>query len=86
LQIVAALDDFQSQHRNFGDGGFDLPRVVAIVRPDQLESRKAVTDFVENKRCAIAVLDAGMNNDPQRQAFSLDKGMNLASFDLLPAS
>jgi hypothetical protein len=62
-----------------------LPRVVAIVRPDQFEPRKAVTDLVEDKRCAIAVLDAGgMNDGPQRQTFGVDKGVNLAPLDLLP--
>jgi len=35
FQVVTALDDFEAQHRNFDNGGFDLPRVVAIVRPDQ---------------------------------------------------
>jgi len=45
-----------------------LPRVVAvvaIVRPDQFEPGKAVADLVEDKRRAIAVLDArGMNDGP----------------------
>jgi hypothetical protein len=40
-----------------------LPRVVAIIRPDQFEPRKAVADFVEDERRAIAVLDAGGMND-----------------------
>jgi hypothetical protein len=31
LQVVAALADFAAWHRNFGDGGFALPRVVAHV-------------------------------------------------------
>ena len=84
-QVVAALDDFEAQHRNFGDGGCDLPRVVAIVRPDQFKPGKTVTDFIEDKRRAIAVLDArGMNDGPQRQPFGVDKGMNLAPLDLLP--
>jgi hypothetical protein len=62
-----------------------LPRVVAIVRPDQFEPGKTVTDFIEDKRRAIAVLDArGMNDGPQRQPFGVDKGMNLAPLDLLP--
>lgn len=63
FQIVAALDDLEAQHRNFSDGGVDLPRVVAIIRPDQFEPRKAVADFVEEERRAIAVLDAGGMND-----------------------
>jgi hypothetical protein len=42
FRVVAALDDFEAQHRNFGNGGFDLPRVVAIVRPDQFEPGKTV--------------------------------------------
>jgi hypothetical protein len=62
-----------------------LPRVVAIVRPDQFKPGKTVTDFIEDKRRAIAVLDArGMNDGPQRQPFGVDKGMNLAPIDLLP--
>lgn len=61
-----------------------MPRVVAIVRPDQFEPRKAVADVVEDKRRAVAVLDAGgMNDGPQRQAFGVDKGVNLAPLDLL---
>ena len=35
-----------------------MPRVVAIVRPDQFEPGKAVADLVEDKRCAVAVLDS----------------------------
>jgi hypothetical protein len=43
-----------------------------------------VADFIEDKRGAIAVLDAGgMNDGPQRQAFGVDKGVNLAPLDLL---
>ena len=84
FQVVTALDDFEAQHRNFGNGGFDLPCVVAIVRPDQFEPGKAVADFIEDKPCAIAVLDAGgMNDGPQRQAFGVDKGVNLSPLDLL---
>jgi hypothetical protein len=56
-----------------------LPRVVAVVRPDQFEPGKAVADLIEDKPCAIAVLDAGgMNDGPQRQAFGVDKGVNLS--------
>ena len=83
FQVVTALDDFEAQHRNFGNGGFDLPRVVAIVRPDQFEPGEAVADFIEDKPCAIAILDAGgMNDGPQRQAFGVDKGVNLSPLDL----
>ena len=61
-----------------------MPRVVAIVRPDQFEPGKAVAYFIEDKPCAIAVLDAGgMNDGPQRQAFGVDKGVNLSPLDLL---
>ena len=63
FQVVAALDDLEAQHGNFSDGGVDLPRVVAIIRPDQFEPGKAVADFFEDERRAIAVLDAGGMND-----------------------
>ena len=61
-----------------------MPGIVAIVRPDQFEPGKAATDLVKDKGRTVAVLDAsGMNDDPQRQAFSVDKGVNLAPLDLL---
>jgi hypothetical protein len=61
-----------------------LPRVVAIIRPDQFEPGKAVADFIEDERRAIAVLDAGgMNDGPQRQALRIDQRVNFAPLDLL---
>ncbi|MGB6175364.1 MAG: hypothetical protein WBF43_03250 [Methylocella sp.] len=49
FQIVTALDDFEAQHGNFGDGGFDLPRVVAMVRPDQFEPGETIADFIKDE-------------------------------------
>ena len=46
LHVVAALDDFDAQRRNFGDRRVDLMSVVAAVGPDEFEPGKAVTDFV----------------------------------------
>ena len=64
-----------------------MPRVVAIVRPDQFEPGKTVTDFIEDKRRAVAVLDArGMNDGPQRQPFGVDQGRILRPFTFFPAS
>jgi len=61
-----------------------LPRVVAIIRPDQFEPGKAVADFIEDERRAIAVLDTGgMNDGPQRQALRIDQRVNFAPLDLL---
>ena len=61
-----------------------MPRVVAIIRPDQFEPGKAVADFIEDERRAIAVLDAGgMNDGPQRQALRIDQRVNFAPLDLL---
>ncbi len=57
--------------------------VVAIVRPDQFEPGKACADFIEHKRRVIAVLNiGGMNNNPQRQAFGVDQGVNFAALHL----
>jgi hypothetical protein len=42
FQVVTTLDDLEAQHGNFGDGGFDLPRVVAIIRPDQFEPKETL--------------------------------------------
>jgi hypothetical protein len=61
-----------------------LPRVVAIVRPDQFEPGETIADFIKDEGRPIAILGAGgMNDDPQRQAFGVDKGVNLAPLDLL---
>ena len=61
-----------------------MPRVVAIIRPDQFEPGKAVADFIEDERRAIAVLDTGgMNDGPQRQALRIDQRVNFAPLDLL---
>ena len=59
-----------------------MPRVVAIVRPDQYEPGEPI-DFVEDEDGPIPILDAGgMNDDPKRQAFGVDKGVALAPLDL----
>lgn len=61
-----------------------MPRVVAIIRPDQFEPGKAGADFIEDERRAIAVLDTcGMNDGPQRQALRIDQRVNFAPLDLL---
>ena len=42
---------------------------------------------IYSRTSAAAILGtSGMNKDPQLQAVGVDKGVNLAPFDLLPAS
>jgi len=41
-----------------------------------IEPGKAVADFVERGRCAIAVLDASRMDDAQRQSLRVDQRVN----------
>ena len=79
FQVITTLDDLEAQHGNFGDGGFDLPRVVAIIRPDQFEPRETIADFVKNEGRPITILNTRRVNDgPYVQPFSIDERMDLA--------
>lgn len=64
-----------------------MPSIVAVIRPDQCEPGETIADFVEDEGRPITALDAGgMNDDPQRQAFDINKGVNLAPLIFFPAS
>jgi hypothetical protein len=61
-----------------------LPCVVAAVGPDEFEPREAPADLVEDQPGSIAVLDrGGVDDDPHRQSFAVDQGVDLAALDLL---
>lgn len=47
--VSAALDDLQAQRRHLGDGGLDLPGMVAAIGPDQFEPREAQAYLVEDQ-------------------------------------
>ena len=82
--VVGALDDLQSQTRDFGDGIDDPMRVVAAVGPDQLQPRVALADLAQHQSRAIAILDAGgMNYDPDWQPLGVDERVKLAALHLL---
>jgi len=79
--VVGALDDLQSQARDFGDGIDDLMRVVAAVGPDKLQPGMALADLAQHQGRAIAVLDAGgMHHHPDRQSFGVNESVKLAAF------
>jgi hypothetical protein len=61
-----------------------LPRVVALIRPDQFEPGETLADFIKNEGRPITILDTrGVNDDPYRQPFSIEERMDLAPFHLL---
>jgi len=67
-----------------GDGVVYLPGVVSVVGPDQLEPVEPLAYFVEDQDRAVAILDAGgVDDHAQWEAFGIDQGVELASFDLL---
>jgi len=83
--FVAALNDLHAQQRRLGEGGVNLPGVVAAISPDQFEPWEAPPYLVEHQPGAVAVLDRGrVNNHPHRQSFGIDQGVDLAAF--LPGS
>jgi hypothetical protein len=82
--FVGALNDLHSQQRHLGEGGVNLPGVVAAISPDQFEPWEAPPYLVEHQPGAVAVLDRGrVNNHPHRQSFGIDQGVDLATFHLL---
>jgi hypothetical protein len=84
LHVVAPLDDLYAQQRHLCHRSFDLPRVVATIGPDQFEPRGASAYLVEDQHGPVAVLDRrGVDDDPHRQPFAVDQGMDFAALDLL---
>jgi hypothetical protein len=58
--------------------------VVAAVGPHEFEPGETFADFVENKACAVPVLQArGMDHDAPRQTSDVDQGAELATLHLL---
>jgi hypothetical protein len=64
-------------------GLVDLPRVVAIIRPDQMEPTEMIADFGNEGRPITILNTRGVNDDPYRRPFSIDERMDLAPFHLL---
>ena len=84
LDIIASLDDLDAQAGVGGDGVVHLPGVVSVVGPDQFEPVEPLAYFVEDQGRAVAILDAGgVDDHAQWEAFGIDQGVELASFDLL---
>jgi class 3 adenylate cyclase len=84
LPIVAPLDDLHAQPRYFCHCNFNLPRVVAAIGPDQFEPGEATAYFVEDDSGPVAVLDrGGVDDDPHRQPFAIDQGVDPAALHLL---
>src|SRR5215831_3189850 len=84
LHVVAPLDDFHAQSWHLCQGGINLPCIVAAIGPDQFEPREAAADPVEHQTCPVAILNGGrVNDDPHRQPFTVDQGMDFPAFHLL---
>src|ERR1700733_7976491 len=82
--VVRALDDFEPEPRQSGDGVFDLTGIVAGVGPNELEPWKALANLVENESGAVVILHArGVDSHAQGQAFDVDEGMHFAALHLL---
>jgi hypothetical protein len=64
-----------------------LPDVAAAIGPDELEPWEAFTYLAEDQPGPVAVLDRrGMNNDPHREIFAIDQGLDFAAPHLLAGS
>jgi hypothetical protein len=84
FHVVAPLDDLLAQQRYLCHRSFSLPRVLAAVGPDQFEPGKALASLVEDQPSPVAVLDCGgVDDDPYRQPFAVDQGMDFAALHLL---
>ena len=79
LLVVTAADDLHLQDRKPRHGRLDLAGIVADVGPHELEAGEAGPDAVEHEGGAVPVLHPGrVDHDPQRQAFGIDKRVDLA--------
>ncbi len=66
---VAATHDLELPGAGSGDNSLHLPALVARIRDDALDKRKAPAHLPQQSFCAIPVLYAGrMNADRQQQA------------------
>ena len=76
-------DDLCVQQRRLCDRSVNLPAVVAAISPDQFEPRGAVADFSQDQAGSVAFLDrGGVDNDPHRQPFAIDQGIDFAALHL----
>jgi hypothetical protein len=84
FHVVAALDDLHAQQWHLCHRSINLLGVVAAIGPDQFEPRETVADLIEDQAGPVAVLDCGgVDNDPHRQPFAVDPGVDLAALHLL---
>jgi len=80
LCVVAPFDNLQAQRGHFRHRGVNLPRAIAAISPDQFEPREAAAYLVEDETSPVTVLDRRrMDNDPHRQPFAVDQGVDLAT-------
>src|SRR3954471_8251787 len=81
---VAATHDLEFPGTGSGDDRLHLAPLVARIRDDALQKRKAPARLPQQSFCAIPVLDAGrMNADRQQQAQRVGQEVALAAKDLL---
>jgi hypothetical protein len=81
LHVVVPLDPSRS-HGTFATAASNLPGVVTAVSPDQFEPREVPTVLVEHQAGPVAILGrGGMDDDPHRQPFTIDQGVNLTTLD-----
>ena len=84
MQFVA-LDDFDDPLAAPGGGQCSVRSAIACVGEDAHDEREQSSRaFVENDRCAIAILDVGgMNGGAQQQAKRVYENVALLALDLL---
>ena len=71
------------QRRRRCDRSVNWPGVLAAIGPDQFCANGAVANFIEDQAGSVAVLDrGGVDNDPHRRPFAVDRGMDLAALRL----
>ena len=82
--VRVAPDHLEAQRVVGGRGLVGLLRVVAAVGEHALEPGKALADLVQQQGRAVAVLHpGGVDDEADRQAKRVDKGVDLAAFHLL---
>ena len=81
---VTAAHDLELPGAGSGDDGLHLATLIACIRDDALQKRKAPARLPQQSFCAIPILYAGrMNTDRQQQAERIGQDVALAAKDLL---
>ena len=80
---VAATHDLEFPGAGSGDDSLHLAALVARIRDDALDERKAPARAAQQSFCAIPILDAGrMNAHREEQAQRVGQDVALAAKDL----